>query len=119
VVVFDNETGNSDLDRYAQNVTDTLVTEMTTGAGGRLRVIGNAAELRVPRSQCDLVPIGRSLHAGYIVLVTATDPATYVGISTLLLLVAIVACLIPTRRASRCIPQSPCDTNSEGHARTV
>jgi putative ABC transport system permease protein len=31
--------------------------------------------------------------------VTATDPATYVGISTLLLLVAIVACLIPTRRA--------------------
>jgi putative ABC transport system permease protein len=31
--------------------------------------------------------------------VTATDPATYAGISTLLLLVAIVACLIPTRRA--------------------
>ncbi len=31
--------------------------------------------------------------------VTATDPATYVGISALLLLVAIVACLIPTRRA--------------------
>ena len=31
--------------------------------------------------------------------VTATDPATYVGISALLLLVALVACLIPTRRA--------------------
>jgi len=31
--------------------------------------------------------------------VTATDPATYAGISGLLLLVAIVACLIPTRRA--------------------
>jgi putative ABC transport system permease protein len=31
--------------------------------------------------------------------VTATDPATYAGISALLLLVAIVACLIPTRRA--------------------
>jgi DNA-binding winged helix-turn-helix (wHTH) protein/TolB-like protein len=68
VVAFDNETGNSDLDRYAQNVTDTLVTELTTGAGGRLRVIGNAAALRVPRNQRDLVPIGRSLHAGYIVL---------------------------------------------------
>jgi DNA-binding winged helix-turn-helix (wHTH) protein/TolB-like protein len=68
VVSFDNETGNSDLDRYAQNVTDTLVTELTTRASGRLRVIGNAAALRVPRSQRDLVPIGRSLHAGYIVL---------------------------------------------------
>jgi len=31
--------------------------------------------------------------------VTATDPTTYVGISVLLLLVAIIACLIPTRRA--------------------
>jgi ABC-type antimicrobial peptide transport system permease subunit len=31
--------------------------------------------------------------------VTATDPATYAGISALLLVVAIVACLIPTRRA--------------------
>jgi putative ABC transport system permease protein len=31
--------------------------------------------------------------------VTATDPTTYVGISALLLLVAIIACLIPTRRA--------------------
>ena len=31
--------------------------------------------------------------------VTATDPATYVGISVLLLLVAILACLIPARRA--------------------
>src|SRR4029453_3060148 len=68
VVAFDNETGNSDLDQYAQNVTDTRVTELRMGAGGRLRVIGNAAALRVPRSQRDLVPIGRSLHAGYIVL---------------------------------------------------
>jgi putative ABC transport system permease protein len=31
--------------------------------------------------------------------ITATDPATYAGISILLLLVAIAACLIPTRRA--------------------
>jgi predicted permease len=31
--------------------------------------------------------------------VTATDPATYTGISVLLLLVATIACLIPTRRA--------------------
>jgi putative ABC transport system permease protein len=31
--------------------------------------------------------------------VTATDPATYTGISSLLVLVALIACLIPTRRA--------------------
>jgi DNA-binding winged helix-turn-helix (wHTH) protein/TolB-like protein len=68
VVAFDNETGNSELDRYAQNVTDALVAELTTGARGRLQVIGNAAELRVPRSQRNLVTIGRSLHAGHIVL---------------------------------------------------
>jgi putative ABC transport system permease protein len=36
--------------------------------------------------------------------VTATDPATYGVISALLLLVAIVACLIPTRRAIRVHP---------------
>jgi putative ABC transport system permease protein len=31
--------------------------------------------------------------------VTATDPATYTGVSLLLILVAIVACVVPTRRA--------------------
>jgi putative ABC transport system permease protein len=31
--------------------------------------------------------------------VTPTDPATHAGISALLLLVAIIACLLPTRRA--------------------
>jgi putative ABC transport system permease protein len=36
--------------------------------------------------------------------VTATDPATYVGISALLITVALVACLIPTVRAVRVDP---------------
>ncbi|HLK48707.1 MAG TPA: ABC transporter permease [Bryobacteraceae bacterium] len=31
--------------------------------------------------------------------VTATDPATYIGISMLLILVALLACVVPTRRA--------------------
>jgi len=36
--------------------------------------------------------------------VTATDPATYVGISLLLIVVAIIACLVPTLRAIRVDP---------------
>jgi len=36
--------------------------------------------------------------------VTATDPATYVGISLLLVIVAMIACLIPTLRAIRVDP---------------
>ena len=36
--------------------------------------------------------------------VTATDPATYAGISLLLILVATIACLIPTLRAIRVDP---------------
>jgi putative ABC transport system permease protein len=31
--------------------------------------------------------------------VTATDPATYAGVSLLLIAVAVIACLVPTRRA--------------------
>ena len=36
--------------------------------------------------------------------VTATDPATYVAISVLLIIVALVACLIPAIRAIRVDP---------------
>ena len=36
--------------------------------------------------------------------VTATDPETYAGISALLLLVAVAACFIPTRRAVAVLP---------------
>jgi len=36
--------------------------------------------------------------------VTATDPATYAGVSLILVLIALVACAIPTRRAVRVDP---------------
>jgi putative ABC transport system permease protein len=36
--------------------------------------------------------------------VTATDPATYAGVSLLLVLIALIACAIPTRRAVRVDP---------------
>jgi putative ABC transport system permease protein len=36
--------------------------------------------------------------------ITATDPATYAGVSLMLVLIALVACAIPTRRAVRVDP---------------
>ena len=36
--------------------------------------------------------------------VTATDPATYIGISILLIIIALIACVIPTMRAVRVDP---------------
>ena len=68
VTPFDNQTGLADYDRYAQNVTDALVAELTTSGAGRYAVIGNAAVLRVPRARRDIVAIGETLNAGYIVL---------------------------------------------------
>jgi len=67
VARFDNQTGVADYDRYAQNLTDSLVAELTASGSGRFSIIGNAAALRLPRDQRDLVAIGRALNARYIV----------------------------------------------------
>ncbi len=42
--------------------------------------------------------------AGLLFEVTPTDPATYVTVSVLLTVVAIAACLIPSRRATKIDP---------------
>jgi len=68
VTRFDNQTGLADYDRYAQDLTDALVAELTMSGVGRFAIIGNAAVLRAPRDRRDLVAIGDSLKAGYIVL---------------------------------------------------
>lgn len=68
VARFDNETGSAEMDRFADGLTDAVVAELTAAGGTRYGIIGNAAILRRPRSQRDLVAIGSSLRAGYIVI---------------------------------------------------
>ena len=68
VARFDNETGSVDMDRFADGLTDAVVAELTAAGGARYGVIGNAAILRRPRSERDLLAIGSALKAGYVVL---------------------------------------------------
>jgi TolB-like protein len=68
VLRFDNQTGNRDLDRFAEGLTDSVVAELTAVRGARYGVIGNSAELRVPREQRDLRKIAQSLGVEYVVL---------------------------------------------------
>jgi DNA-binding winged helix-turn-helix (wHTH) protein/TolB-like protein len=65
---FDNQTGNPELDRFAEGLTDTLVVEMTGVGAGRYSVIGNASILLQPRSFRDVKMIGETLNARYVVL---------------------------------------------------
>jgi DNA-binding winged helix-turn-helix (wHTH) protein/TolB-like protein len=67
VVPFDNETGVADYDRLAQTLTDATVARLAADPG-RLAIIGNAAVLRVPRSNRDLIAIGSALNVGHVVL---------------------------------------------------
>ena len=66
VVLFDNETGNPEFDRLAQQMTDATVLKLT--ARPSLAVIGNAAVLRTKRPFRDIVVIRDALHVSYIVI---------------------------------------------------
>jgi DNA-binding winged helix-turn-helix (wHTH) protein/TolB-like protein len=68
VLRFDNETGNPEMTRFSDAVSDLLVAELTSRADGHYRVIGNASILRLPRDQRDLNAVASSLGASYVIL---------------------------------------------------
>jgi TolB-like protein len=68
VVRFDNETGNADMTRFSDALTDDVVERLTSLSAGHYEVIGNAQILRMPREQRNLATIASSLHANFVVL---------------------------------------------------
>jgi DNA-binding winged helix-turn-helix (wHTH) protein/TolB-like protein len=68
VLRFDNETGDPEMTRFSDGVTDMVVADLTSKAEGRYRVIGNAKILRLPRDQRDLSAVGAGLGATYVIL---------------------------------------------------
>jgi DNA-binding winged helix-turn-helix (wHTH) protein/TolB-like protein len=80
VARFDNETGSPEMDRFADGLTDAVVAELTAAGGSRYGIIGNAAILRQPRSQRNLLAIGSSLKAGYVVLGQVQRNASHIRV---------------------------------------
>lgn len=72
VVLFHNETGQPELDRLAQQLTDATVVALA--ANEHYAVIGNAAILRTPRIFQDLKQIGEALHADYVLVAQLQNP---------------------------------------------
>jgi DNA-binding winged helix-turn-helix (wHTH) protein/TolB-like protein len=69
VVPFHNETGVADLDRVAKGVSDATVARLAAPERlTQLRVIGNAANLRLSFRPRDMKAMGDSLGAQYLVL---------------------------------------------------
>ena len=68
IALFDNETGETALDRYANDVTDSLVVALTEKTMGKYGIIGNASVLRQRRSFRDLAAIAQELRAQFVIL---------------------------------------------------
>jgi len=80
IALFDNETGETALDRYANDVTDSLVVALTEKTMGRYGIIGNASVLRRRRSFRDLATIAQELRAQFVILgqIKAEDASRFV-----------------------------------------
>ena len=68
VAHFDNDTGDATLAPFIDALTDAVVEKLTGSGADRYLVVGNAAVLRKPRDERDLVAIGSALKAKYLVL---------------------------------------------------
>jgi DNA-binding winged helix-turn-helix (wHTH) protein/TolB-like protein len=78
VILFDNETGRPEMGRFAQSLTDAVVTELA--GQPELAVIGNAAVLRTARPFRDIGRVRDAVNADYIVIgqVQSRDDSTIV-----------------------------------------
>lgn len=68
VAHFDNDTGDAAMTPFIDALTDAVVEKLTGSGTDRYLVVGNAALLRKPRDERDLVAIGSALNAKFIVL---------------------------------------------------
>lgn len=68
VSLFSNETGDPALDSVASGFSDAMTVNLTAAGADRIRVIGNAALLRQPRTSLDFPQIHASLHADYVII---------------------------------------------------
>lgn len=68
ISVFDNESGDPNLDRWTADLSDLLLVHLSALAPKRLQLIGNAAPLRRPRNIRNLQSLAQELNADYILL---------------------------------------------------
>ncbi len=68
VAVFDNETGNPAHDAFTSGLSDAVVAHLGQIDIGRLGVVGNTVQARMPRSERDLSAIREETGAGFVLL---------------------------------------------------
>jgi putative ABC transport system permease protein len=83
--------------RLALGATRTNVLRMIVGQGLLLAVIGAVLGIAAGFA-------GTNLMRGLLFSITPTDPATFVAVPVLLIVVALLACYVPARRAMQVDP---------------
>jgi DNA-binding winged helix-turn-helix (wHTH) protein/TolB-like protein len=68
VARFDNLSGDASLDGFTDGLTGAVIGELTAVSDNKFAVVGNAAILRKPRAERDLVAIQQAVKATTIVL---------------------------------------------------
>jgi DNA-binding winged helix-turn-helix (wHTH) protein len=68
VARFENQSGDAELERFTDGLSDAVVAEFSTASPGTFEVIGNAAMLRQARDRQDLARISGELDAHFVVL---------------------------------------------------